>query len=168
MTTTHHKRKRLTIPYDVIIHPVMRIREMKRSDCESWLTSDFEYIKGQCGPEYGHVPVDDIRAQCGNLRRAGKLGKLTKGGHGQGPKKPIPSWYQQYLDGRHWQERRAFFLRLWNYQCVVCTRQANHVHHRHYNSLWRETEYDCIPLCSECHRKFHGRMNHVPNTMPGS
>jgi len=166
MSITNRKRRRLTVPFEIIIDPIMVVRRKRLSDPESWLTSDFEWIKGQCGPEFGHIPTDDVTAQCGNLRRAGKLGRLTKGGHGQGPIKPTPTWYQEYLKTDHWVNRRTKFLDMWRGQCVVCTKPAKQVHHRHYDTLWDEGRFDCIPLCNECHRKFHGRMNHVPDEPP--
>ena len=63
--------------------------------------------------------------------------------------------YQEYLKSEHWQAFRLTVLEFWSNRCCLCCTVNPEVHHRHYNSLGRETLTDCIALCRLCHEKHH-------------
>ena len=65
--------------------------------------------------------------------------------------------YQEYLKTPHWQDVRRRRLEIDGYRCALCGEVYDlNVHHRHYNSLWRESaETDTITLCRSCHENLH-------------
>lgn len=68
-----------------------------------------------------------------------------------------PEEYEDYLASSHWQEVRRSAIRRAGYRCQVCNRSSSQleVHHRTYENLGNEEEYDVIALCSHCHSIFH-------------
>ena len=66
--------------------------------------------------------------------------------------------YKAYLKSRHWQRVRKRTLKRYGYKCMLCGKTNNlQVHHNNYKCLKHERYTDVIPLCSECHRKFHNK-----------
>ncbi len=64
--------------------------------------------------------------------------------------------YHRYLDTRHWKRFRASVMILAEHRCGDCNGQATDIHHLSYANLGRETHFDVIPLCADCHMKRHG------------
>ena len=65
--------------------------------------------------------------------------------------------YQRYLKTRHWRITRARALRKAGRQCAVCGTVAcrPEVHHKHYETLWKEKLHDLEVLCPEHHAEHH-------------
>jgi hypothetical protein len=67
--------------------------------------------------------------------------------------------YQDYLTTDHWKRVRLEALKAARYTCQLC--DAKHtqlnVHHRSYENRGCESLNDLIVLCSNCHKKFHGK-----------
>jgi len=41
-------------------------------------------------------------------------------------------------------------------RCIMCPRPATFTHHRHYGNRGREWPVrDIVPVCAQCHKKFH-------------
>jgi 5-methylcytosine-specific restriction endonuclease McrA len=64
--------------------------------------------------------------------------------------------YQRYLRSRRWRIIRAMVLTLHRRRCAMCDATATEVHHRTYERVGREWLSDLTPVCSACHRRFHG------------
>jgi hypothetical protein len=69
----------------------------------------------------------------------------------------LKDWYRNiYLESEGWRETRKNILDEFNNRCVVCdTNQKMNVHHFTYNNLGNETHQDALPLCRECHERYH-------------
>lgn len=66
--------------------------------------------------------------------------------------------YEKYLQSETWKIIRAQRLALDNYECVLCGKEAQHVHHRRYPKSWgTETIKDLVCLCNLCHLKHHDK-----------
>ena len=63
--------------------------------------------------------------------------------------------YAEYLVSDWWKERRERKLRSVKYECQRCINMATEVHHKHYDSLWREADKDLEALCRPCHEAIH-------------
>lgn len=64
--------------------------------------------------------------------------------------------YQDYLQTPEWKERAERAKARWNGRCALDVRhEAEHAHHRTYDRRGREHENDLIPLCADCHQRFH-------------
>lgn len=166
------KRKRFRIPEEKLLPVANKVRGELKTDPGYWSNDDYTYIRAQCGPEYGHISLDDVRVQLENLRKRKAFDNIRDGGHGRPAAKTTPEWYRRYLASAHWQERRGFFLRIWGYGCTCCCSNIKpEVHHRLYRRngssvLYKECETDCIVLCAKCHQKFHHRMQVIPEIEP--
>jgi len=64
-----------------------------------------------------------------------------------------PIGYSKYLASEEWRNKRAFALYKADYTCHRCGRRNNplEVHHKHYNTLYRERLGDVEVLCVSCH-----------------
>lgn len=69
--------------------------------------------------------------------------------------------YKEYLKSGHWQNFRKRVLKHFDFCCQLCNKkQAEmHIHHRSYENKGEESYCDVILLCSECHAKFHDKLN---------
>lgn len=66
--------------------------------------------------------------------------------------------YDEYLQTREWKKLAARAKRRYGGKCALDeTHEAVDAHHRTYVRRGRELDNDLIPLCRECHSKFHGR-----------
>jgi len=64
-----------------------------------------------------------------------------------------------YYKTEWWRERRIEALEDADHICDICGTKKNlHIHHKHYNSLFKEKEGDLVCLCKECHEDLHGRL----------
>lgn len=67
-------------------------------------------------------------------------------------------WYQEYLRSPAWARRRQLVLDREKGLCQGCrTSRAIEVHHLNYDHIGNELLFDLVALCSECHRKAHGK-----------
>lgn len=146
--------ERRRIPHEILLPHVLKMRSEKKSDPERWVTYDYETLRSWCGPEYAHVPIDDLRLQCCNLRKRGLLGKVREGGHGASKTADEPPpWYKAYLKTEHWLKFREEIKKFWGYMCAwCCSPDSLDVHHRTYERLYKEKLTDCICLCRKCHK----------------
>lgn len=60
----------------------------------------------------------------------------------------------------YWHQHSAAVRREWNYSCALNARHPGpvEVHHRTYERVGHEAPLDCVPLCEECHERFHDRL----------
>lgn len=67
----------------------------------------------------------------------------------------IPRYqYIAYLRSPLWDEKRKRRLALSNYCCDICGRAVPlAVHHKHYETLMRESMDDLMSLCEDCHKR---------------
>lgn len=65
--------------------------------------------------------------------------------------------YPDYLQSAEWQAHRADKLERAGHRCQVCNAEDTQldVHHRTYERLGQEQEYDLTVLCHRCHSLFH-------------
>ena len=65
--------------------------------------------------------------------------------------------YSAYLRTEHWNKKRKKALHYFGYRCCECGAEdvVLHVHHMHYNDLFREKLEDLRVLCVDCHDHKH-------------
>lgn len=63
--------------------------------------------------------------------------------------------YKEYLVSNWWKSKRKQKLRSVNSLCERCGDKAQAVHHKHYQSLWKEKNSDLEAICNDCHTKEH-------------
>lgn len=140
------------IPADVIVPIVDRMTLHKNCCCDNFSTYDYEKIREECGSPYAGIPLDDIRRQCVNLRKADKLAPVH--GHGAGKPSPLSREMLAYYKTPHW-KKVAFAARLGaDHRCQICHKAENplEVHHNTYERLGHEVPKDLIALCRQCHK----------------
>lgn len=68
---------------------------------------------------------------------------------------------QSYMASREWQIKADALKRAASSRCEDCGRPGNRstldVHHKHYDTLYKERRKDLEVLCRECHSGRHGR-----------
>jgi hypothetical protein len=70
--------------------------------------------------------------------------------------------YAEYLKSPVWKYRARCVRERWGFRCALCNAtEPTEVHHRTYDRLGHEGEYDCLPLCAECHTRHHATMERV-------
>ena len=65
--------------------------------------------------------------------------------------------YKQYIkSNERKQKRQKYIIEKWN-KCEICFKKSKHLHlhHRNYDNVWNEKEWDLILLCWICHKKIH-------------
>lgn len=69
--------------------------------------------------------------------------------------------YKDYLQTKHWQNKRSQFKKEFNYECVMCgsTKNGLHIHHMTYQNIGKEKLDDLCYLCSDCHTKLHNEID---------
>lgn len=76
-----------------------------------------------------------------------------------------PGTYDEYTRTPEYKRIAALARKEWGYQCLMDVRHRGYVemHHRSYAHVpFGEDWRDLIPLCEECHRKFHDRLVKPP------
>ena len=65
--------------------------------------------------------------------------------------------YREYLRTGHWQAKRKKALKYFGHRCCGCGAEdvVLHVHHMHYEDLWREKLEDLRVVCRNCHDNAH-------------
>jgi 5-methylcytosine-specific restriction endonuclease McrA len=124
----------------------------QKTDGTRWL--------GQKGIDMAEVhPFDellaDAYAQRENAARRGRLRKEKLERHLE---------YERYIrDSDDWWEIRTKVMRRDNNWCQACwDAPATEVHHKSYEQLYREILWELEAVCSACHRKIHGLIEHNP------
>jgi len=65
-------------------------------------------------------------------------------------------WYQGYLQGAKWQEKRRLVLNRCNGICEGCGKlRATIVHHLSYDNVGDEFLFQLVGLCQDCHGRVH-------------
>jgi hypothetical protein len=66
--------------------------------------------------------------------------------------------YDEYLQTDEWKRLADYTKTKYGAACALdSSHPAEHAHHRTYERRGREWGNDLIPLCADCHAKFHGR-----------
>jgi hypothetical protein len=76
-----------------------------------------------------------------------------------------PGTYQEYIATREYQRLAALAKRDWNYECILnrAHRGPVEMHHRTYLRVpFGESWWDLIPLCEECHARYHHKLPAPP------
>lgn len=64
--------------------------------------------------------------------------------------------YEEYLQSAEWTKTRWLVLDRCHAVCECClAKEATHVHHRNYDSIYHEYCFDLIGVCKECHERIH-------------
>lgn len=63
--------------------------------------------------------------------------------------------YDDYLNSDHWKKLRLRILDRDGRKCVICPKDAEHVHHINYRNWVDVLDTDLISVCGECHTKIH-------------
>lgn len=68
--------------------------------------------------------------------------------------------YQAYLKTKHWNDTRKKALKRAKCTCQLCGTKDSvlNVHHKTYENKGKEKAKDLIVLCSNCHAKFHDKL----------
>lgn len=93
-------------------------------------------------------------------------GRIRKEVEGETPS-TYPIWdengltessYKDYLECPHWKEFRKKAIRAAKFECARCGKSPGvlHVHHKHYQTLGKESLEDVEVVCVECHEEEHG------------
>lgn len=152
---TFEKRQRFRIPDHVLI-PVLNKTKQELGKCEdSFYTIEWETVRAKCGPEFAHIPIDDLSVQGRNLRKSDKTIKVS--GHAAAKYTAPPPEMLAYYRSQHWQKFRRRVIEFWGGRCAFCNSVNRHpkdidVHHRTYERLGHEELQDCILLCRNCHK----------------
>jgi len=125
-----------------------------KCDPEKWTDYEVQQVRAACGPKWAGIPIENIRLQCCNLRKAGELGTLRESkNHGATKIEKPPTEYDIYLLSAWWKQFRRIVLEWWSYRCCWCNSDLKvEVHHRTYERLGQEKIQDCVCLCRECHK----------------
>lgn len=103
------------------------------------------------------------------LARGPRAQPEKKMNHNKEPSFLDPSWYPLYMKTAHMDTKRKEAKNYYK-ACVLCNSSEHLIlHHRHYNSLGRETMADVALLCAECHRRVTQKVLtclRVPKTPP--
>ena len=76
--------------------------------------------------------------------------------------------YDEYLNSERWKVIRSQRLAVDCWECVLCGKPADHVHHRRYpKMLGTETVKDLVSLCQDCHTNHHQGRFHESSKGPG-
>ena len=67
--------------------------------------------------------------------------------------------YKAYLKSNAWTGKKEQVLKRDDYKCVLCCKPAEHVHHRTYDNIGKESLCDLTSLCQDCHLRYHGDTN---------
>lgn len=144
--------KRQTIPKDILLLPAMEMRKEKQSDPERWVTYDYEQLRAMCGIMYSNIPLDDLRLQCCNLRKAGMLGRV-RNGRGIPTREPLSEEYLEYMESEQWKQLRDYVGDFWDWHCALCNSDNKvELHHRTYERFGSEKLTDVVLLCRRCHQ----------------
>ncbi len=66
------------------------------------------------------------------------------------------TYSETYLKTEHWKYFRRLAYSHYNNNCQLCGKDKDlNLHHKHYNTLGRESFADVILLCGKCHQKQH-------------
>lgn len=66
--------------------------------------------------------------------------------------------YDDFLQTSEWKDRAEQAKTTYGGRCALSdSHPAEHAHHRTYERRGRELPSDIVPLCADCHRKFHNR-----------
>jgi hypothetical protein len=67
--------------------------------------------------------------------------------------------YEDYIKSPEWAEKRKIVMQMWCNRCALCNIGATplDLHHRTYDRVGNELVTDLVPLCRNCHAKFHGK-----------
>ena len=70
--------------------------------------------------------------------------------------------YKQYIKSEEWSNKRRYALYKADYRCQKCGRRATslEVHHKHYDTLYRERLEDVQVLCVSCHHSADSDREH--------
>lgn len=64
--------------------------------------------------------------------------------------------YRRYILSPEWAAKVQEAHKHYGHQCTICgTKDGLHVHHRHYETLYRERMKDLDLLCGGCHQNEH-------------
>ncbi len=146
------KRTEYVIPKELII-PLARAAGRELGRCaDNWdLIETERLVKQKLGPEFAHVPVEDVRKQCLSLRKGSKLGSIK--GHGPSKMPEISDELKKHYESDYWFRFRIKVKEFWGCRCALCnSERANEVHHRTYERIGHEELTDCILLCRNCHK----------------
>lgn len=83
--------------------------------------------------------------------------------HARNGRKWTKAQYQDYLKSEHWKQQRRMILDRYGNKCMLCSvpqselNNALEIHHNDYTRLGGELITDCLPLCSDCHGRHHGK-----------
>jgi hypothetical protein len=159
----------ITIPLEIILPHARKAHIDIGRNPERWTDYEVAELRGKCGPNFGAVPLEDIKAQCCDLRKKALLPRLTNSkNRGAAKRQEEPPWYQRYLLTPYWKAFRLKVLAHWDYRCTICDGDHEHhleVHHRTYDRCGTpdrpgtEKLTDCCVLCRRCHKLFHRHMN---------
>lgn len=150
MNHSVNMRRHEKVPSEIMVPAAVQMLKESGHTVEHWTTSQVEQVKKMCGPSYAHIPVDDIRRQCGNLRRRGRLGAVT--GHGPGKWQEPNVDMKEYYATDSWKRFRHTVWEFWNGKCALCNGEGRDVHHRTYERWKQEQLSDCVLLCRNCHK----------------
>ena len=135
-------------------------------------TEHIDAVKRILGPEFAHIPADDIRDRiitcCKSPERHGGGWSGTVNGHG--PTRIVKKMSPEYtaaINSPEWRRFRMDLIETFGGRCAVCNSGAAlEVHHRTYERLGREEHFDCNPVCAKCHKVCDGRRQREATLSP--
>jgi len=148
------------IPIETMVEAVQQTVDVTKGKpgIDNWGEKECTTCRDFLPVKYRHIETDILRNYAGNIRRNpekyGYKSPLSKAMGRKGYEKPKGK-YAEYLKSEHWLAFRLEVLTFWEYDCCLCKRKADDVHHNTYQRKWQEKLTDCVALCSDCHKRFH-------------
>jgi len=113
--------------------------------------------------EYLEIP-DDVVSALMPLPQPAPILPFTPG-NGNTRQGAWPGTYTEYTSTSEFAKIAAEAKKAWGYHCLLNQKHAGPVemHHRTYAHVpFGEDWRDLIPLCEDCHRRYHGRLAKPP------
>lgn len=147
-----NKRESFIVPNEFMV-PVGAQHTQDTGKCaDSWTDSELQLLRSKLPPQYHAVPTDALGARWRNIRKRGTPGYHTKG-HGPGKSPTLSPKYQEALKRPGFREYFDSLCVMFSYRCAICNSVGKLApHHRTYDHLGSETNFDCIPVCRKCHK----------------
>lgn len=107
--------------------------------------------------KYGTIRLSEPKRIDVLRKQIKSTNKMLKNRYNTKHTRKTNKWYAKYLRSYHW-TKFSRELRKTVGECQMCGSLDNlECHHKHYNTLHKETPEDVLVVCRKCHRKIHNQ-----------